>query len=170
MLVRVIVRPMSREDSYEILAGHNRTSAAKLAGWDVIPSEIVEVDDARAIVIATSTNLIQRLNLACADLMADHDPESQEAFVEMCSIEGYQINKSAMQHIVRQCPPPKADQQALYAAWREARDKSIERTTAPPKKNSFNRKQFAPYLDDLCSDKEVEALFLEFLRERERKV
>ncbi len=170
LLVRVIVRPMSREDSYEILAGHNRTSAAKLAGWDVIPSEIVEVDDARAIVIATSTNLIQRLNLACADLMADHDPESQEAFVEMCSIEGYQINKSAMQHIVRQCPPPKADQQALYAAWREARDKSIERMTAPPKKNSFNRKQFAPYLDDLCSDKEVEALFLEFLRERERKV
>lgn len=38
--------------------------------------------------------------------------------------------------------------------------------TAPPKKISFNRKQFAPYLDDLGSDKELEALFLEFLQER----
>ena len=267
LLVRIIVRPMSLRDTYEILAGHNRTNAAKLAGWDVIPAEIVEANDARAIVIATSTNLIQRqnlsiiergkaykalldaknrngqrnafekesfgdnrqrlsegekdasfgesrqrynarklvaeffgvteyeirkavkltrlipqlqailevapkrLNLACADLMADYDPESQEAFVEMCNIEGYQINKSAMQHIVRQCPPPKADRQALYAAWREARDKAIERMTTPPKKISFNRKLFAPYLDDLGSDKEIEALFLEFLQERrERRI
>ncbi len=34
------------------------------------------------------------------------------------------------------------------------------------KKITFNRKQFAPYLDGLDSDKELEALFLEFLRER----
>ena len=262
LLVRIIVRPTTPEGRYEILAGHNRTSAAKLAGWEVIPAEIVDADDARAIVIATSTNLIQRqnlsiiergkaykalldaknrngqrnafekesfgdnrqrssggeedtsfgesrqrynarklvaeffgvteyeirkavkltllipqlqeiletapkrLNLACADLMADYDMESQEVFVEMCSIEGYQINKATMQHIVRQCPPPKADRQPLYAAWREARDKAIERMTAPPKKISFNRKRFAPYLDGLGSDKEIEALFLEFLQER----
>lgn len=266
LLVRIIVRPMPSGDGYEILAGHNRTSAAKLAGWDVIPAEIVEADDARAIVIATSTNLIQRhnlsivergkayralldaknrhgqwyidrdsetfgdnrqkfqggeketllergqqrynarklvaeffgvteyeirkaikltqlipplldiletapkrLNLACADLMADYDPESQEAFIEMCSVEGCPINKSMMQHIVRQCPPPRADRQALYAAWREARDKAMERTTAPPKKISFNRKVFAPYLDDLGSDREIEALFLEFLQERRKR-
>lgn len=60
MLVQIIVRPMSQKDSYEILAGHNRTSAAKMAGWEAIPAEIVDADDARAIVIATSTNLIQR--------------------------------------------------------------------------------------------------------------
>ena len=266
LLVRIIVRPMAPEGSYEILAGHNRTSAAKLAGWDVIPAEIVEADDARAIVIATSTNLIQRqnlstiergkaykalldaknrhgqwyidrddeslgdnrqkfqtgeketylergrqrynarklvaeffgvteyeirkaikltllipqlqeiletapkrLNLACADLMADYDAESQEAFVEMCSIEGYQINKATMQHIIRQCPPPRADRQALYAAWREARNKAIERMTAPPKRISFDRKRFAPYLEGLGSDQEIEALFLEFLREKVSK-
>ena len=34
-------------------------NAAKLAGWVEIPSEVVEADDARAIVIATSTNLIK---------------------------------------------------------------------------------------------------------------
>lgn len=265
LLVRIIVRPMPPGDRYEILAGHNRTSAAKLAGWEVIPAEIVEADDARAIVIATSTNLIQRqnlsiiergkaykallnaknrngqrnafekesfgdnrqrlseggedmsfgesrqrynarklvaeffgvteyeirkavkltllipqlqeiletapkrLNLACADLMADYDAESQEAFVEMCSIEGYQINKATMQHIVRRCPPPKAERQAVYAAWREVRDKAIERMTAPPRKITFNRKAFAPYLDDLGSDREIEALFLEFLQERRKQ-
>lgn len=262
LLVRIIVRPTAPQGSYEILAGHNRASAARLAGWDVIPAEIVDADDARAIVIATSTNLIQRqnlsiiergkaykalleaknrkgqrfdlmhtttsgdnrpmlgdgtsgdnrprysaralvaeffgateyevrkaiklahlipqlqeiletapkrLNLACADLMADYDPEPQEAFIEMCNVEGCPISQSMMQHIVRQCPPPKADRQALYTAWREARDKAIVRMTAPPKKISFNRKQFAPYLDGLGSDREIEALFLEFLQERAQR-
>lgn len=265
LLVRIIVRPMATEDSYEILAGHNRANAARLAGWDVIPAEIVEADDARAIVIATSTNLIQRqnlsivergkayralldaknrngqrnafeketfgenrqrsieesesktfvenrqrynarklvaeffgvteyeirkavkltqlipplldilettpkrLNLACAGLMADYDLEAQEAFIEMCSIEGFQITKAMMQHIVRKCPPPRADRQSLYAAWREARDKAIERMTAPPKKITFNRKQFAPYLEGLGSDQELEVLFLAFLQERAKR-
>lgn len=265
LLVRIIVRPMPLRDTYEILAGHNRTNAAKLAGWDVIPAEIVEANDARAIVIATSTNLIQRQNLSiiergkaykalldaknrngqhnafekesfgdnrqrlsedekdtsfgesrqrynarklvaeffgvteyeirkavkltrlipqlqailevapkrlpltCADLMADYDQESQEVFAEICTTTDCQFNKATMQNIVRRCPPPIADRQDVFAAWREARDKSIERMTAPPKKISFNRKQFAPYLEDLGSDKELEALFLEFLQERRKQ-
>ena len=175
---------------YEILSSHNRVAAAKLAGWITIPAEVVEADDARAIVFATSTNLIQRqglsiiergkaykalldaknrngqcnaaletfgdnrqsynarklvaeffgvteyeirkavkltqlipelsnilentpkqLNLACADLIADYDAESQKAFVEICSIVGYQINKATIKHISSKCPPPTADRQ-----------------------------------------------------------
>ena len=53
-----------RAGSYEILAGHNRANAAKLAGWTESPAEVVQADDARAIVIATSTNLIQRQELS----------------------------------------------------------------------------------------------------------
>ena len=200
LMVRIIVRPIPGADCYEILAGHNRTAAAHLAGWKEIPAEVVEADDARAIVIATSTNLIQRqnlsiiergkaykvlldaknrngqrnaaeetfgdsrqrynarklvaeffgvteyeirkaikltylipelaviletapkqLNLACADLMADYDPESQRVFIEMCSIEGCPINKVAMKYIASKCPPPSANRQDMYAAWREAR-------------------------------------------------
>ena len=260
LFVRIIVRP-SNANMYEILSGHNRVVAARLAGWVTIPAEVVEADDARAIVIATSTNLIQRqglsivergkaykalldaknrngqrnatletfgdnrqrsedadgdktfgenrqrynarklvaeffgvteyeirkaikltqlipeladileqkpkqLNLACADLMADYDSESQQAFTEICSIEGYPMNKAIMQHIVRKCPPPTAGRQKMYAAWREARDAAEKRLTAPPKKISFNRKQFAPYLDKFGSDQEIEKLFLEFLQER----
>ena len=258
LFVRIIVRPISG-GLYEILSGHNRIAAAKLAGWLTIPAEVVEADDARAIVIATSTNLIQRqglsiiergkaykalleaknrkgqrfdlmvkttsgenrpmledgtsgdsrprysaralvaeffgvteyeirkaikltrlipelsdilenspkqLNLACADLIADYNAESQKAFIEICSIVGYQINKAAMQHITRKCPPPAADRQAIFAAWREARDAAEKRLMAPPRKISFDRKRFAPYLDKFSSDQEIEKLFLEFLRER----
>ena len=245
LFVRIIVRPMAAE-IYEILSGHNRVAAAKLAGWSTIPAEVVEADDTRAIVIATSTNLIQRqglsiiergkaykalldaknrqgyrsdmengtsgdsrqkysaralvaeffgvteyeirkavkltqlvpeladilentpkqLNLACADLIADYDTESQKAFIEICSIEGYQINKAAIQHITRKCPPPTAGRQAVFAAWRAARAAAEKRLTAPPRKISFDRKQFAPYLEKFSSDREIEKLFLEFLRQR----
>jgi len=244
LMVRIIVRPIPGEERYEILAGHNRTAAARLAGWSEIPAEVVEADDARAVVIATSTNLIHRhdlsiivrgkaykalldaknrngqrnaaegtfgdsrqrynaralvaeffgvteyeirkavkltylipelvsiletapkqLNLACADLMADYDPESQQAFIEMCRNESYRLNKAGMNYIVSKCPPPSAKRQELYAAWREARARAEKRLAAPPQKISFNRKQFAPYLEG-HSDAEIEALFLEFLRER----
>lgn len=247
LLVRIIVRRIPHSDRYEILAGHNRTAAARLAGWTKIAAEIVVADDARAISIATLTNLLQRqdlsiiergkaykalletknrngqrnaaketfgdnrqrynartivaeffgvteyeirkaikltrlipelqtvledspkkLNLACADLIADYDPESQSAFVEMCGIEGYQLNKATVQRIVRSCPPPAADKQLIFAAWRKARAEADKRLSAPSKKISFDRKKFAPYLDKLGSDQEIEALFLEFLRERVR--
>ena len=108
----------------------------------------------------------KRLNLACAELIADYDPASQDAFVEICSIEGYAVNKATVNHIIHACPPPSADRQAVFAAWREARAKAEQRMMAPPKKISFERKQFQPYLDKLGSDKELERLFLEFLRER----
>lgn len=245
LLVRIIVRPIET-GRYEILAGHNRANAAKLAGWIEIPAEIVDADDARAIVIATSTNLIQRqglsiiergkaykalldaknqqgyrtdmqrrtsgdfrqkysaralvaeffgvteyeirkaikltqlipplsavlennpkqLNLACADMIADYDAQTQEAFIEMCTIEGYQLNKAAVKYITRQCPPPKAQRQDIFAAWREARAAAEKRISAPPKKISFDRRRFVPYLEKLGSDQELEELFLEFLRNR----
>ena len=246
LLVRIIVRPIAGKERYEILAGHNRVNAAKLAGWETIPAEVVEADDARAIVIATSTNLIQRqglsvveqgkaykallgaknrkghrfdlekstsgenrpmysaralvaaffgvteyevrkliklaglipelleiieehprqLNLSCAEMMADYDQETQPAFIEMCTIEGYRLNKATMQYIVKVCPPPTADRQTIFAAWREFRQMEENRMAAPSKKISFDRKKFAPYLDKVSGDAELEALFLEFLRQR----
>ena len=242
---RILVRPIAGTDEFEILAGHNRTAAAKLAGWTDIPATVMAVNDQRAISIAIATNLLRRqdltiiergkaykalldarnrcgqrnaavetfgdnrqrynarkivaeffgvteyeirkavklaqlipplaeivengpkkLNLACADLIADYDTATQTAFVEMCQIEGYALNKQTRTFIQTQCPPPTADQQAIYAAWREARAKAMQRAAAPPKKLSFDRKRFAPYLSKFKSDKEIEDLFLEFLRQR----
>ena len=262
LLVKIIVRPKDN-GRYEILAGHNRASAAKLAGWSKIAAEIVEADDARAIVIATSTNLIQRqelsivergkaykallnaksrqgyrsdlsplltsgenrpklidavdgetsgenrpkysaralvaeffgvteyeirklvkltnllpelldilddntkrINLACADLMADYDQDTQSAFVEICVDYGKCVNKAIMQYIVKKCPPPTADRQEIFAAWREAIAIKEQRKYAPPRHITFSRKRFAPYLEKLGSEAELERMFLAFLKER----
>ena len=242
---RILVRPIAGTDEFEILAGHNRTAAAKLAGWTDIPATVMTVNDQRAISIAIATNLLRRqdltiiergkaykalldarnrcgqrnaavetfgdnrqrynarkivaeffgvteyeirkavklaqlilplaeivenapkkLNLACADLITDYDATTQAAFIEMCQIEGYALNRQTMVSIQAQCPPPAADQQAIYVAWRKAREKATSRAAAPPKKLSFDRKRFAPYLSKFKSDKEIEDLFLEFLRQR----
>lgn len=63
----------------------------------------------------------KQLNLACAGMMADYDPESQQAFIEMCRNESYRLNKAGMNYIVSKCPPPSAKRQELYAAWRRPR-------------------------------------------------
>ena len=245
LLERIIVRSIPNSDEYEILAGHNRTAAWRMAGHDTIPAEVVAANDARAIIIATATNLLRRqeltiiergkaykamleaknrngqrnaapetfgenrqrynarklvadffgvteyeirkaiklaglippladilennprkLPIACAELIADYDAATQQAFVEMCSIEDYTLNKATMQSIVHTCPPPSANHQDIFAAWRQVRARETQRRAAPPKKISFDRRKFAPYLEKLGSDKEIEELFLEFLRQR----
>ena len=260
---RVIVRPISGSNDYEILAGHNRTKAWQMTGHDMIPAEVVSADNARAVSIAVATNLLRRqdltiiergkayrallrennrhgqwdanqaettfgdsrqklqegdtdstfgenrqrynarklvadffgvteyeirkaiklagligpladiledtprkLPIACAELIADYDISTQQAFVEMCSIEGYTLNKATVQKITRTCPPPSVGKQKIYAVWRQARAEEAQRRAAPSKKISFDRRKFAPYLEKLGSDKELEELFLAFLRQR----
>lgn len=244
LLERIIVRSIPDSDEYEILAGHNRTAAWRMAGHDTISAEVVVANDARAIIIATATNLLRRqeltiiergkaykamleakrrqgertdlgtsgenrqkfltreivadffgvteyeirkavklaglippladilendprhLPLSCADMIADYDVASQEAFVEMCRIEGYRLNKVTLNHIIQKCPPPTADKQAIYAAWREARAAADKKHSAPSKKITFDRRKFAPYLEQIGSEAELEEMFLDFLRER----
>ena len=242
LLERIIVRSIPDSDEYEILAGHNRTAAWRMAGHDTIPAEVVVANDARAIIIATATNLLRRqeltiiergkaykamleakrrqgertdlgtsgenrqkfltreivadffgvteyeirkavklaglippladilesdprhLPLSCADMIADYDEPSQEAFVEMCRIEGYRLNKATLNHITQKCPPPTADKQAIYTAWREARTAADKKRSAPSKKITFDRRKFAPYLEQIGSEAELEEIFLEFLK------
>ena len=111
-------------------------------------------------------NSPRKLPIACAELIADYDADSQRAFVEMCTIEGYTLNKATMKKIVHICPPPSAECKSLYEAWRQARADEELRRAAPPKKITFDRRKFAPYLDKVGNDKEIEGLFLEFLRQR----
>ena len=111
-------------------------------------------------------NSPRKLPIACAEMIADYDAATQQAFVEMCSVEDYTLSKSAMQRIVHDCPPPSANHQDIFATWRRARAEETQSRTAQPKKISFDRKKFAPYLDKLGGDKEIEDLFLEFLRQR----
>lgn len=59
VLTPVIVRKIN--DRYEMLAGHNRTNAAKLAGLETIPAIVKEdISDEEAYVYVIETNLMQR--------------------------------------------------------------------------------------------------------------
>lgn len=106
------------------------------------------------------------LSLACAEIIADYAPQEQEAFVEMCSIDGYRLNKATVKFISSQCPPPSAGKAAIYAAWRKARAAEEQRLAVPPKMIQFKRKLFEPYLEKLGSEEALEKLFLEFLKEK----
>ena len=111
-------------------------------------------------------NKPKQLSLACAELIADYDAESQRAFIEMCTIEGNPINKATVRHIVSRCPPPTAAKQAMFNAWHESQAAADAKRATKPQKISFDRKRVAPYLDKLGSEQNLEDLFLELLRER----
>ena len=259
LMVRIIVRPRP-DGNYEILAGHNRTNAARLAGWTTIPAEIVEADDTRAIVIATSTNLIQRqrlsilerglaykalldaknrqgfrsdqadstsgefhqkstedddvtsgelrqrysaralvaeffgvteheirkaikltrlipelqtmleatpkqLNLSCAALLADYDETTQTAILAIVKDTGCRFQRSHLLQLQQSCKPPTVAPQQLCAAWNRTTAVNARPNRSTAKNLVFDRKRFAPYLQQFRSDAEIEELFLAFLRE-----
>lgn len=57
----IIVRPYGAQ--YQILAGHNRWNASRLAGLATIPAIVRDVDDDDATLIMVNTNLLQREEL-----------------------------------------------------------------------------------------------------------
>ena len=61
LIENIKVRPS--EHGYEILSGHNRVAACKMLGRKEITADIEFVDNARAVVIATVTNLQRRQSL-----------------------------------------------------------------------------------------------------------
>ena len=58
----VLVRPMA-PGGYEIISGHNRVEAAKLAGLDKVPVTVRELDDDTATILMVDSNLRQRETL-----------------------------------------------------------------------------------------------------------
>ncbi|MEG1513397.1 MAG: ParB/RepB/Spo0J family partition protein [Clostridia bacterium] len=63
VLNRIIIRPR-REGGYEIIAGHRRTEASRIAGLTTIPADLRrDMDDDAAIIAMIETNLKQRPKL-----------------------------------------------------------------------------------------------------------
>lgn len=63
VLSRIIVRPR-RAGGYEIIAGHRRCEAARLAGLTEVPAEVRrDLDDDAAVIAMIETNLKQRTRL-----------------------------------------------------------------------------------------------------------
>ena len=57
VLMPVLVRPL--DGGYEIIFGHNRVEAAKLAGLDKVPVTVRELDDDTATILMVDSNLRQ---------------------------------------------------------------------------------------------------------------
>lgn len=61
VIVPIVVRPASEEGKYEILSGHNRVQAARVAGIDPVPAIVrTGLTEDEAMLIVTETNLMQR--------------------------------------------------------------------------------------------------------------
>lgn len=60
VLTPILVRPNAASEGYEIISGHNRVSAARLAGLGSIPAIICNLDDESAVVAMVDSNLRQR--------------------------------------------------------------------------------------------------------------
>ncbi len=100
VLVPIIVQPINNGEQYEILSGHNRTNASKLAGLDSIPAVIKEhLTDDEAEMYVIETNLSQRgftdlkLSEQAAVLAMRHskmfsESKRQAIVDELCAIEG----------------------------------------------------------------------------------
>ena len=97
--------------------------------------------------------------------MADYNADTQSAFIQMCATDDCRLSVAAMKRIVRQCPPPDARAEDITAAWREARAVEENQLSSHSDKITFDRKKFAPLLDKLGKDANLEELFLEFLRQ-----
>ena len=61
ILVPILVQPINDGESYEILSGHNRANAAKIAGMNTVPAVIKEgLSEDEAELYVVETNLAQR--------------------------------------------------------------------------------------------------------------
>ncbi len=61
VIVPILIRPIEDDKyEYEIIAGHNRVQASRLAELDEIPCNVRKLDDETAIILMVDTNLQQR--------------------------------------------------------------------------------------------------------------
>jgi ParB family transcriptional regulator, chromosome partitioning protein len=81
VMTPLIVR-RKEDGKYEILSGHNRANAARLAGLDKVPAIIKEdISDAEAKIIVTDTNFMQR---SIADMLPSELAKSLKMQLEAC--------------------------------------------------------------------------------------
>ena len=153
-------------DSPEDLELHlDRAVLHTSSGLDLIPAN-------KRLADAAARLQVMQLSQYNASGISDDPCEKvlDKLLASLCGLYDYIIIDCGLKHelqkIAHTCPPPSAEHQDFYAAWRQARADEEMRRAAPPKKIAFDRRKFAPYLDKLNGDEDLEELFLEFLRQR----
>lgn len=108
ILFPVIVRPYEQDGKtlYQILAGHNRTAAAKMAGLAQVPCIVKVVDDNTAKIIFVTTNLNQREKLLHSEkafayklLMESENDECQVGTAEKLAQQGSESRRQIFRYM-----------------------------------------------------------------------
>ena len=89
VLMPVLVRPL--DGGYEIISGHNRVEAAKLAGLDKVPVTVRELDDDTATILMVDSNLRQRETLL----------PSEKAWAYRMKLEAMRHSRATIQRYIR---------------------------------------------------------------------
>jgi len=131
VLMPVIVRP-NEDETYEILSGHNRANAAKLAGLKEIPVIIkTGLSDDEAKLIVTETNLVQR---SFADL--SHSERAIALKQHMNAVRKLGKNNNLLNEIEKLSNPDEIKgntESGLIVPKSETRDKAAEKYGLNPR-------------------------------------
>lgn len=109
----------------------------------------------------------RRLNLLCGVQISYYDEAAQRLFHERLQTNGWKLSTAVMNRIKKACPPPSVTAGVLGGYWNAAEAETM-RNTSKRGPITFDRRKFAPYLEQLENGQELEALFLEFLQQRIR--
>ena len=107
----------------------------------------------------------RRLKATCGEIIARYDEVSQQHFYELWQSKGQKIAQSGVKEIKQRCPTPSFSADALAAVWTDAEADA----KAAQKKSisfSFEPEQIEPLIKKLGGEQQLQALFLEFLKER----
>lgn len=107
----------------------------------------------------------RRLKDTCGEIISRYDEASQQLFYELWDSKGQKIAPKIVKYIKKCCPAPSFSVVALAAAWEDA-----EAAAQIKKKKaisfSFEPAQIEPLISKLGGEEHIQALFLEFLKER----
>lgn len=97
ILSPVIVRPFNGK--YQILAGHNRTNAGKLAGLKTMPCIIKDCDERTAQLIMVNSNLIQRDELLPSERAYAYKIQKECSSVKSIAVKESQDRRQIQRYI-----------------------------------------------------------------------
>lgn len=135
ILMPLILRASDNSDTYDLIAGHRRLFAAKLAGLTEVPADIREMTDEEADIIMVDTNLNR-----------EHISFSEKAFA-------YKMKYEAIKKKVGR----NWEEQFIDAPSKRSAEQIAEEMGVSPRtiNNYIRLTELVPYLLDLVDSKEL---------------
>lgn len=105
------------------------------------------------------------LKATCGEIISRYDEASQQLFYRLWDSRGQKITPKIVNHIKKCCPPRSFSADALAAAWKDA-EAAAQAKQKKAISFSFEPEQIEPLISKLGGEQQLQALFIEFLKER----